>query len=664
MPFRPDAPRGALLAVAATVAAAAGSPVAAGAAPASAARLPPDLPVDAARVAALADEPTWRELIRAEPERFGDGLKPAVSGGDFYLSDVAGGLSARAELDATLAAFAAAAAAPPANPDADARCRFPARRLWLADRLGADAPTVPGAGALAAPACPAFEAWIDLDAVEGLTLMHVSGFFGNPASAFGHLLMRVDTVGVPGAAGASGARGLGDLGVNFGARVPPGDGSLVYLYRGLFGGYDAGFLQQDFHVHDAVYSATEQRDMWAYELGLERAEVELVLSHLWELSRARFDYYFFKYNCAWHLSALLELVLDERLRPDLQPWHLPQSVFESLETLDATARPGLIRSVEFVPSLKRESVARFEALPPAEARLANRVIASGADPALLDAAATPTLDFLLGWADYRAAAAADADELTAWRERKRRVLSARLARPVSPAAPAPPGLPRPAAGPSSRAVRLGAEAVGGEGRAVLGVAAYAYDLLAPNRGSLADGGFRLLDLSLGVGGGTGPDGADADDVELRRLDLLAIDRLSPPAAVAGESRAVWRLSLGIVGEDPTCVNCSDVVAAGGIGRAARLPARVPGEGIAYAMLDASLGTDRSLAGPALGLLYRPAPDVGVRLESRLLAATDGDGAAAHELGLAWQVRRQGSLEVAATRVDGLDSVRAGVNLRW
>ena len=61
---------------------------------------------------------------------------------------------------------------------------------------------------------------------------------------------------------------------------------------------------------------------------------------------------------------------------------------------------------------------------------------------------------------------------------------------------------------------------------------------------------------------------------------------------------------------------------------------------------------------------RPVPDVGMRLERAARSRRpDGDGAAAHELVLAWRVRRRGSLEVAATRVDGLGSVRAGVNLR-
>ncbi len=593
----------------------------------------------------LAADPVWLELIHAERDRGDDRFEPAVRGDDFYLSDPSR-LSPAAELDATFAAFARAGApSRPIDPDNDPRCLFPARRLWLQERARAYGVTIDG---LDAPRCPAFERWLDLDDVESLSLLHVSGFFGNPASAFGHLLMRIDK------RGGDGTRGLDDLGVNFGARVPPQDGSLAYMLKGIFGGYDAGFLQQGFHLHDAVYSATEQRDMWAYELGLERAERDLVLSHLWELSRVRFDYRFFKHNCAWNLSALLELVLDERLRPEWQPWHLPQSVFERLEDIDAGTRPGLIGSVSFVPSSKREAVAAFDALAPADARLANVLIADGLEVDGLESAPSDVLDFLLGWIDYRAAVDA-ANGPEPWRSRKGRVLAARLAQPVSTPGPAPPGLPRPAGGPRSRAVRIGTESVSGDARLVLGASTYAYDLLGSNRGSLDDAGFRLLDLSLGL---------DDDGVDFRGIDLIAVENLAPPAPIAGESRHVWRASLSVVGDDPTCLNCSDVVLEGGLGRGARFPEAAPGEGIAYVFADVSLGTDRSLAGPAAGIVYRPGSNVALRIEGRWLAASDGNDVPAASAELGWQPWRQGFVELAAVSADAVRSLRTGISLRW
>src|SRR5437870_6386966 len=52
-----------------------------------------------------------------------------------------------------------------------------------------------------------------------------------PASSFGHSLLRLNTED------GSASDGLVDLGVNFGALVPDGESTLVYVVKGLSGGY-------------------------------------------------------------------------------------------------------------------------------------------------------------------------------------------------------------------------------------------------------------------------------------------------------------------------------------------------------------------------------------------------------------------------------------------
>lgn len=622
----------------------------------------PTASADVVTLERLAAHRTWRRLLHVEHGGDGERVEPVIVTPDFYLTPSRPELSPRAELIATLEAFerAASAAAPSAAaPDDDPRCRYPARWQWLARHLPERIGTLPRAR------CPALRSWLDVDAVEALSLVHVSGHFANPASAFGHLLLRVEL------GGASGLRGLRDLGINFGAVVPPEDGPVVYILKGLFGGYEAGFTDQSFLAHDAVYSATEQRDMWAYHLDLDAEARSLLLHHLWELRRARFTYYFLRHNCAWYLSALLELVLEEPVR-DARPWQLPSAVFERIDELENGRGEPLVERVSFVPSLEREFLHGFAALESGEARRANALIAdadaladdvpagdtlAGPSGDALAGLSSEALDVLLAWADLGSAGAAERRR-TAWLARKRTLLGERLRRPPGPASAPPPPVAPPARGPRSLTVAVGAardvetfdaDADGAPdedptGVTTLRLAPYAHDLLDANRASLRDADFRLLDLSLGI---------DRNgDARLRSLDLIAVEKLATPSvAIADRSRRTWRTALRLNGERGDCVNCSPVVAKAGIGLADNtfLASRAL---TLYAYADAELGSTRSLAGPSLGLLYRPAARLALRLEGRLLAASEGEAAAVLGLGAFAALGGQWGAALSASDVNG------------
>ena len=70
------------------------------------------------------------------------------------------------------------------DPDAHAKCRFPARLMWLREQL-ADY-----RDALADIKCPAFSAWAAIDDVASISLIFASGYLDNPASYYGHLFLK------------------------------------------------------------------------------------------------------------------------------------------------------------------------------------------------------------------------------------------------------------------------------------------------------------------------------------------------------------------------------------------------------------------------------------------------------------------------------------------
>ncbi|MCH2283974.1 MAG: DUF4105 domain-containing protein, partial [SAR324 cluster bacterium] len=109
------------------------------------------------------------------------------------------------------------------NPDQHARCKFIARFEWLRSQL--DFPE------LTELTCPLFERWANLKEATGISIVFVSSFLKNPASTFGHLLIKFNS------RNRHFGHSLLRPTLNFGAIVNPDDNPFTYALRGIFGGY-------------------------------------------------------------------------------------------------------------------------------------------------------------------------------------------------------------------------------------------------------------------------------------------------------------------------------------------------------------------------------------------------------------------------------------------
>jgi hypothetical protein len=124
-----------------------------------------------------------------------------------------------------------------------------------------------------------------LDELHSISLYLIGGYFGNPASTFGHAVLKFnsDSTDQP--------NPLFDVTVGFGALVPENEWSVRYIAKGIFGGYDARFLDKYYYSQDLVYSRSEFRDIWDYRLKLPREDQELLVFHVWEVLGKNFDYF-------------------------------------------------------------------------------------------------------------------------------------------------------------------------------------------------------------------------------------------------------------------------------------------------------------------------------------------------------------------------------------
>jgi len=276
-----------------------------------------------AELTALSLHPEWLALLHYEVSATGQIRKSYAQTNSYFLAKT-GNRDPAAELKATLEAFSTTTALP----NQHALCRFPGRRRWIEANSTYSYADVP---------CPEFNAWAALDTIDSVSMVFATGHFASPASFFGHNFLKINK--------ANSADYLIDTAINFGALIPPNENPITYLATGIFGGYEAEFSAEPFYRFLAKYGEKDLRDVWEYKLALSDDQRNLLISHLWELRDVQFPYYFFRENCAYHISALLNLVVDQTFVPRFMPWAMPVTVFDSMMSTEINGNP-LVADIE------------------------------------------------------------------------------------------------------------------------------------------------------------------------------------------------------------------------------------------------------------------------------------------------------------------------------
>ncbi len=516
----------------------------------------------------LADDPTWRKLLHYESGKD----RSSVLSDTFFLSSN-GKVDPEAELVATINAYFEKT-----DKDANesARCRFPARYYWLSQNM--DLPDYH----FREDRCNGLEKWALFDRVKSVSVLLVSGYLGNPASTFGHALLKLNTDS------SDDQTGLFDLTLNYGAMVPDNENALVYVFRGLLGGYKAGFSDKYFYTQDLVYSRTEFRDMWDYRLNLSEYQRNLLILHVWEIAGKKFTYYFLNKNCAYMLADLLGIVVDDDLVHAGKPWYLPVELIYHLRQID-----GIFDSISFIPSSQRVLYRQLQSLDKNELSVFNDVLKNG--PGSMsrhlkvfdDAEQSRLLDSLLAYEKYKLIG----EEPHPTQDRlefKRQILSARLQLPPQKEIKYEiKELPSPAEATRPMVVGL---RVASELRKdskspfmLLNWAVFKQDIVGRN--SLAGNELVAFDVDLGFWEEKGTAFVDRVDL-LRILNINTFD-----IAVEGESRLSWELRVGANRIEKNAGNEYDGSVTYGVGRAWKWNENF----LSYGMVDLSAHTLSSYA---------------------------------------------------------------------
>ncbi len=605
--------------------------------------------LDVARERALASHPAWRALLHVVPGRLGQTPHSEIPQGPFFLSG-RGAEDPAAELEATLRGWLAG----PQRGDDAIHCRFPARTRWLADQLG-----LAGSGSDAA--CPALDTWREKLSPRGITLIFAEAFMNNPASMFGHTLLRLDV------ADPSAPRNLLAFAIDFTASTG-GDAGPIFMAKGSFGFYPGRFGLSPYYEKLEVYADWQNRDIWEYPLDLDAAEVERVLLHLWELDDIAIPYYFFRQNCSYQLIRLLAVA-----RPQLGLRHgFPVSVIPVDTVRDALGEIGLLGEPRFRASPAAELRVALAELPKAGRRLAlelARGIAEPEDPrvaALDDGERAAVLGAAA--AAVRYAFVQDDRPDPELRERSYRLLVARsrAGKVQAPAVPRP--AVRPDQGHGTAIAELGAGLEDDEAFLELRVRPAFHGLLDPAAGFPRDSTIGVLDTRLRFYPG-------ANRVRLHELVLVELQSNTPRDDFF--QPLSWGLEAGLRTRrfpDGDDLDRALVFRAGGSLGLTWAPGdgAVTLYGLALARLEIGSGFDRGVAagpGVELGVGVETPDD---RFEGRLFARglhfLAGEPATPLAAGLGGRLtlgRRTALLaELTAQHFDGESWLDARLGLRW
>ncbi len=530
--------------------------------------------VNKASFLTLSKDPLWLKLLHYQPRS----PQSDIITDTFFISP-SGKSNPQEELTATIKAYFQPWGD---NPDMHPRCKYPARYYWLSKHLN-----LPDFK-FNDDRCQALNKWAMFDKVNSISIILVSGYFGNPASTFGHAIMKFNSND------KDDTKGFFDLTLGFGAMVPENENGIFYVLRGLFGGYKSGFSDKYYYTQDIMYTRTEFRDMWDYQLNLTDDQRTFLILHIWEIIGSKFAYYFLTKNCSYRIAELLELVTEGNVKNSYRPWYLPAELFIRLDKVE---------SITYIPSNQRRLYYQLKLLSPDELKTFNTIINANAHNLLqpyLEQYKTPQqiliLDSLLAYQEYRLAAST-AKDIKGRDISKDQILRARLNLPpqTRPSVDIKE-LPSPSAGspPMTFGINIANSTLKEHPFLTLNWSPFKQETVGLN--SLEGDELILFNLNLGLL-------EEEHTVFIDQFDLIRILKLNTlPVSIADEGQWSWELNAGINRMDRNNKNFYDGVGAFGLGRATKLNDNLT----PYVMID--------LAGHTLAPYARLRPHLGFKID--------------------------------------------------
>jgi hypothetical protein len=589
--------------------------------------------IEQAREKNLASRQEWLNLLHYKPYPFWPGMRSLADDPAFFNAP-RGKTDAEAELEGTLASFFSNQVE--TDKVQNPQCRFIARYHWLKQELHFDPTRLPE------QTCKRFYDWrASLDPYF-ITLVFPAAYLNNPASMYGHTLLRIDTKD------QDEHTRLLAYSISYAANTDETNG-LIFAVKGLFGGYPGLFSITPYYLKIREYSDIENRDVWEYQLTLMPEEIDRLLMHVWELGPIHFDYYFFDENCAYHLLSLLEVARPGiELTDQFRWWAIPS------DTVRAVAEtPGLVKQVIYRPASATVIRQRLRYLDPAQRQLAKDAAAQKIPPtdervrALSAVDQAKVLELGYDYATYEAATGHGAVSP----KRMRELLLARSQVDVPSQRPeVPEPAVRPDQGHKTSRLSLGVGNQDGRQFQEIRMRPSYHDLIDDDGGYTRGAQIQFFDMAFRHYRGD-------DSLRLERFTPLDIVSLTPRDEYF--QPVSWKVNIGWTREhfaendEPLVFRVN-----GGPGLAYNIPGSYDGHSVYYGYLEAALDVGKRFkrdyalgAGPSVGWLTDLSDRWRLNLYARLLRYGLGDAHDSRELVLEqrYSLTRQSAVYLELSR---------------
>ena len=215
-------------------------------------------------------------------------------------------------------------------------CKYPARFDFLNKYLNFE--NLPKVN------CIKYQAFFNEIKPESLTMIFPTTYINNPASMFGHTLIRIDKED-----SFKNNSYINSIIINYGADTKGETSGIIYAFKGVFGIYDGIFSATYYYNMINNYNNLENRDIIEYKLNYTKEQSILYTKHIWELLNAKISYYFFQKNCSYLMLETLNILnVDYDLTKNFILETTP------INTIKLLKQRNIITEKKYRPSIQKE----------------------------------------------------------------------------------------------------------------------------------------------------------------------------------------------------------------------------------------------------------------------------------------------------------------------
>ena len=278
----------------------------------------------------------WLALIHYK-KSFNNTYKSIVKNKEFFLSKD-GKNNPKEELKETIKSFFNQDNIIKNNMEQHTLCRFPARFEFINKYLQINNNDLPKVK------CIKFEEFFNEIQPESLSIIFPTAYINNPASMFGHTLIRIDKKN-----SNNFDSQLNSIAINYGADTNGEINGFIFAFKGVFGLYDGFYSAMPYYKMTNNYNNLESRNIWEYKTNYTKQEVEYFTKHIWELIQTRTPYYFFDKNCSYYVLDALNI-----LKPEIKLVNEKSLRTIPIETIKNLYRNNIITDINFRSGLQQE----------------------------------------------------------------------------------------------------------------------------------------------------------------------------------------------------------------------------------------------------------------------------------------------------------------------